>query len=197
MPKSYSEQEKQYIIRRLKEEAAKCLVKYGIRKTTVDELVKRVKIPKGTFYLFYPSKEVLLFEVFTDFHEQFEMQMTQTLENIDTANISCESMTELIFKFFKIADENPMVKLLTSDEIEILSRKLPTDILDNHFSKDDTMMDKILASFPNGRNKDIAAFSTAFRNVFMSMISYHELGEENADKALKLLIRGLVIQLME
>ena len=29
--------------------------KKGVKKTTVDELVKRVGIPKGTFYLFYPS----------------------------------------------------------------------------------------------------------------------------------------------
>ncbi|WP_286081321.1 TetR/AcrR family transcriptional regulator [Parablautia intestinalis] len=38
---------------------------YSIRcpATTVDEIVKRVNIPKGTFYLFYKSKELLLFEV--------------------------------------------------------------------------------------------------------------------------------------
>ena len=53
MPKSYSEQEREYIRKRLKEEAAKCLARYGVRRTTVDEIVKRVNIPKGTFYLFY------------------------------------------------------------------------------------------------------------------------------------------------
>ena len=63
LPKSYSDQERAYITKRLKEEAAACMGQFGIRRTTVDELVKRVKIPKGTFYLFYPSKELLLFEV--------------------------------------------------------------------------------------------------------------------------------------
>ena len=63
MPKAYSDQEKEYIRKRLKEEAAKCLAQYGIKRTTVDEIVQRVKIPKGTFYLFYQSKEMLLFEV--------------------------------------------------------------------------------------------------------------------------------------
>ena len=45
MPKSYSEQEREYIRERLKEEAAQCLAKYGVRRTTVDEIVRRVKIP--------------------------------------------------------------------------------------------------------------------------------------------------------
>lgn len=54
MPKSYSEQEREYIKNRLKEEAAKCLVQYGIRRTTVDEIVKRVKIPKYLAQPFVP-----------------------------------------------------------------------------------------------------------------------------------------------
>jgi len=39
------EQEKEYIKKRLKEEAAKCLAQYGVRHTTVDEIVQRVNIP--------------------------------------------------------------------------------------------------------------------------------------------------------
>lgn len=56
MPKSYSDKEREYIIKRLKEEARLCMEQYGIRKTTVDELVKRVKIPKGTFIYFFNQK---------------------------------------------------------------------------------------------------------------------------------------------
>ena len=63
MPKIYSEEEKKQIIQRLKEEANILMQEKGVKKTTVDELVKRVGIPKGTFYLFYPSKEMLLFDV--------------------------------------------------------------------------------------------------------------------------------------
>jgi AcrR family transcriptional regulator len=39
--------EREYIKKRLMEEAQDCLRLYGIRKTTVDELVKRANIPKG------------------------------------------------------------------------------------------------------------------------------------------------------
>ena len=61
MPKTFSDAERVHIKKRLMEEAEACLTQYGIRKTSVDELVKRVNIPKGTFYLFYPSKEMLFF----------------------------------------------------------------------------------------------------------------------------------------
>ena len=82
MPKSYSEQEKEYIKKRLKEEAAKCLAQYGVRHTTVDEIVQRVNIPKGTFYLFYKSKELLLFEVILEEHEMIEQKMYQAVNEM-------------------------------------------------------------------------------------------------------------------
>ena len=62
MPKIYSETERTDIKDNLKREANILMIERGIKKTTVDELVKRAGIPKGTFYLFYPSKEMLLFE---------------------------------------------------------------------------------------------------------------------------------------
>ena len=37
MPKCYSDQEREYIRKRLKEEAAACMGQFGIRRTTVDE----------------------------------------------------------------------------------------------------------------------------------------------------------------
>ncbi|MFR9233342.1 MAG: hypothetical protein ACLVLH_10180 [Eisenbergiella massiliensis] len=77
MPKSYSDQEKEYIIRRLKDEAMNCMSVYGIRRTTVDELVRRVRIPKG-LSIVYDSKEQLLFEALMEFHE-----------NRNTASAAC------------------------------------------------------------------------------------------------------------
>lgn len=62
MPKTFTDKEREYIKKRLMEEAQDCLRLYGIRKTTVDELVKRANIPKGTFYLFYDSKELLFYD---------------------------------------------------------------------------------------------------------------------------------------
>ena len=82
MPKSYSESERAYIKERLMEEAEKCLAQYGIRKTTVDELVRRVNIPKGTFYLFYESKERLLFDVILRLNDEIQEQLLQEISGL-------------------------------------------------------------------------------------------------------------------
>lgn len=56
MPRAFSDQDRKVIKERLQEAAAASMIKYGIRHTTVDFLVKNALIPKGTFYLFYENK---------------------------------------------------------------------------------------------------------------------------------------------
>lgn len=196
MPKSYSEYEREYIIKRLKEEAGNCLALYGIKGTTVDELVKRVQIPKGTFYLFYKSKELLIFDVIMEQHELFEKKMLGRLATLDSSNITCDQMTEMIYCFYKEAGAFPLFRIITTGEIEILARKLPEQLITAHFTQDNSMIEKIMAMLPNSNNKNINAFSSAFRYLFMSMLSGRETCDPDTDEALKLIIRGLVIQLM-
>ena len=75
MPKVYSDDEKIMIKKRLHDAANESLLKNGVRKTTVDALVQKAAIPKGTFYLFYKSKEELLFDVILEYHENIENEM--------------------------------------------------------------------------------------------------------------------------
>lgn len=65
---THDQKEANYIKKRLKEEAGICLAQFGIKGTTGDELVRRVKIPKVTIYLFNKSKELLVFEVLMEQH---------------------------------------------------------------------------------------------------------------------------------
>lgn len=194
MPKCYSEQEREYIRTRLKEEAAKCLSSYGIRKTTVDEIVKRVNIPKGTFYLFYPSKELLLFEVLLEQHEQVEKQMMETIASINPEEYNAETLTNIIVKFFKMTEEMPILKLMNSKEIELLVRKLPYGVLEEHFGHDNSMVEKIFSAFPTKKGIDTDAISAAFHAIYFATLHKEEIGKEHYDEALYMLVKGVVDQ---
>lgn len=194
MPKCFSQQEREYIKTRLQEEAASCLAQYGVKKTTVDEIVKRVNIPKGTFYLFYNSKELLLFEVILQQHEMIENQMYEAISHIDITNIK-KNLTDLIINFFNIARNLPMIKVLTSNEIDILVRKLPPEVITNHLGHDVSMLDRAFSALPIKPNIDSASFSAAFRALFFATIHRDEIGKDEYNKALYLLVNGLVSQM--
>lgn len=193
MPKIYSQSERDDIKTRLKHAARESLMTKGVRKTTVDQLVAEVHIPKGTFYLFYKSKEILLFEVLLEFHEVFEQDMKIALSQLDFQHITTKQLTEFILAFFLKAKENPLFRGLTSGELDLLATKLPSDIVNEHFQHDHDMLEQILKFIPHQDNVDIQALSGAFRDLFMFMFSDCCQDKES----LRMLIYGLVIQFLK
>lgn len=196
MPKSFTEHEREYINKRLKEEAKECLNLYGIKKTTVDELVKRVNIPKGTFYLFYDSKELLLFDVINEVQDEIQGQIIRELQEL-RGNIDSDELAELLFRFYKKVENTFLLNILTNGDLELLMRKLPLYAVEEHLAQDDFIIEKVLEIIPHKPDLDIKHFSGALRGIFLSMLYKREIGEDVFDGSLKLMIRGIAIQLME
>lgn len=196
MPKRFSEEERAYIVSRLKEEAAKCMAQYGIRKTTVDEIVRRVKIPKGTFYLFYQSKEMLLFEVILEQHEIVEREVVRGFESLKGRELDVEGVTDVIMGFYRMMDEMPVLKGITSEEVEMLARKLPGDVLEKHLTEDMSMTERILHGIAADKGMDTEALTAAFRAVYFATLHTDEIGSAQSDLALRYLVRGLVMQIL-
>ncbi|MEA4845782.1 MAG: TetR/AcrR family transcriptional regulator [Clostridiaceae bacterium] len=197
MPKTFSEGERTYIKKRLMEEAQVCLTQFGMRKTTVDELVKRVNIPKGTFYLFYPSKEMLFFDVFCALHDELQADVLRQVDELH-GNINADTITELIFRLYKQVDSTFIYSFAASGDLELLVRKLPSEIAEAHARKDDFSMEKLLSMLPGvhveGNTK---IFSAALRAVFCTMAHKREIGEDVFDDTIRVMLRGVVTQLFE
>lgn len=196
MPKSYSDQERAYIKNRLKEEAATCMGQFGIRRTTVDELVKRVHIPKGTFYLFYQSKELLLFEVIQEQHALVNQKLYQELSGLAQTKLSAENITDVIFEFYKLTEEMPVFRLMDSEEIELLVRKLPREVVEAHFREDTDTIQKLFSLLSVKQEVDIEVLSAAFHAIYYATLHKKEIGERQYDQALRLLIHGVVTQII-
>lgn len=195
MPKSYSEQEREYIRKRLKEEAAACLARYGVRHTTVDEIVKRANIPKGTFYLFYKSKELLLFEVIQEQQENVNRELYRAISAIADGAFSAEKLTDTIFEFYKMTEDMPILKLLDVGEVELLVRKLPRETVEGHMQDDMDAIEKMFALLPVKKEADIKVISAAFHAIYFATLHKSEIGAQY-DGALRAMIYGIVTQFM-
>lgn len=196
MPKAYSDQERAYIRKRLHEEAVLCIKQYGMRKTSVDELVRRVNIPKGTFYLFYPSKEMLFFEVMMDFHDQVHAEVLRAVEALKE-DMTPDTLTDLLFRFYKMTDDSVLMPMIVSGDIELLMRKLPDEVVAAHQAQDDFSVEQMAAMLPGMEGENIERFSAALRAVFLLLLHKREIGAPVFDDVLKMLLRGVALQLFE
>lgn len=67
MATAFTDKEKEVIRKKLHKVAKECLKRSGVRKTTVDQMAAMADISKGSFYKFYPSKEMLFFTVLEEY----------------------------------------------------------------------------------------------------------------------------------
>ena len=196
MPKALSEGERAHIQKRLMEEAEACLFKYGVRKTTVDELVRRVRIPKGTFYLFYESKELLFYDVLLAFHEEIQGMLMERLQSLAQA-VTPDTMTDVIFGLYRKVEASFLYPLMMNGEIELLMQKLSPEIIKAHVHTDDLQVEQLVRLVPNISAERVPCFSAALRAIFLSMLHKREVGEDVFEKALYILLRGTVVQMFE
>ena len=63
MPRPFKEEEKERIRAKLLEAGRSCFLRYGLKKTTIEDVVHPTGIAKSSFYLFFDSKEALFIEV--------------------------------------------------------------------------------------------------------------------------------------
>ncbi len=195
MPKQFSKNERSLIKTHLKEEGRICLERYGMKKTTVEELVKRVHIPKGTFYLFYSSKELLFYDILMDLHDLLQQTLLTQVQQYQEL-IEEDEVTELIFNLFKAIDASFLPSFIASGELELLMRKLPPEVISEHAKKDDVSVEQLFSLLSlDIPHESIEIFSASLRGIFFLLLHKQEIGEHLFPKALYQMIRGLVLQL--
>lgn len=206
MPKIYSETERTDIKDSLKREANILMIERGIKKTTVDELVKRAGIPKGTFYLFYPSKEMLLFECIQDFHNEADKIISDGMEQIIRkyksrtkgkrfSNECLDEITDVLMEAINITSGSCLKIMLDPESMNLLISKLPEDVLKKHGNDN---KENILLEFFGIKDKEkIQAISGSFTLILLGLIYSAVLGDELAEKSTRLLVRGVVNQMAE
>lgn len=195
MPKSYTDKERLAITADLRTVAMKSMIQKGIKKTTVDELVEAVHIPKGTFYLFYKSKELLLYDAIMEKEEELHKVMaTDFYQIMDHPTV--ESLTTLLVNFYQKGFDLGILPLMLNGELDLLIRKLPDEIVQKSIAKDDDFIVIFQSIFPNLKEEDLKIYSASFRAIFFTAAYEREIGG-NYKKILRLLIRGTVMQMWE
>lgn len=195
MATAFNENEKKLIRSKLNEAAQEYLGKYGVKKTTVDQLTEMAGISKGSFYKFYPSKEVLFFLVLENYQNSITEKVIDQFKQMDF--VTPEKFTEVIYELFQNVRQSFMMNIIENNELEYLIRKLPEEYILKHHSFDDLIAKKMFENIRIKKNIDIGVATTSLRAIFMTMLYVSEIGEKDFDKALKLLIRGLAQQILE
>lgn len=193
MATAFTAEEKEVIRKKLHKVAKECLQRYGVKKTTVDQMAAMVDISKGSFYNFYSSKEMLFFAVLEEYQIDVMDRLTEQLDM--EAKIDTNRLVQLLYDFYQDFRYSFMYTIFKNHEMELLVRKLPKEVITNHHLIDDRMVKKIVSRINIRENVSVEIVSALFRTIAMTILHIEEIGEEQFDTTLKLVIQGIVEQI--
>ena len=195
MATAFTDEEKKIIRKKLEKAAKECLQRYGVRKTTVDQMVAMADISKGSFYSFYSSKEMLFFRVL----EKYQIDIMSRLEEqLDQENqINANQFVKLLYDFYQDFRYSFAFTIFKNREMKLLIRKLPKEVIETHHLLDNKMAEKIVSRINIRETVSVEIVSALFRTIAMSILHTEEIGEKQFDTILELLIQGIVRQIIE
>ena len=193
MATAFTTEEKEAIRKKLHKVAKECLQRYGVKKTTVDQMAALADISKGSFYNFYSSKEMLFFAVLEEYQIDVMNRLTEQL-GMET-KIDTNRLVELLYDFYQDFRYSFMYTIFKNHEMELLIRRLPKEVITNHHLIDDRMVKKIVSRINIRENVSVEIVSALFRTIAMTILHIEEIGEEEFDTTLKLVIQGVVEQI--
>ena len=193
MATAFTTEEKEVIRKKLHKVAKECLQRYGVKKTTVDQMAAMADISKGSFYNFYSSKEMLFFTVLEEYQIDVMDRLTEQLGM--EAKIDTNRLVQLLYDFYQDFRYSFMYTIFKNHEMELLVRKLPKEVITNHHLIDDRMVKKIVSRINIRENVSVEIVSALFRTIAMTILHIEEIGEKQFDTTLKLVIQGVVEQI--
>jgi len=117
MPRAFKKEEKEKIRAKLMEAGRACFLRFGLKKTTIEDVVQPARIAKSSYYLFFESKEALFVEVIM-------AEMPAMMDRLMSASFGkTEDTRDALIRLMKAIvheiETNEMTRILLNDPMEL------------------------------------------------------------------------------
>ena len=189
MPK-FTEHEKNIIEQCLLEEGKHLFTIYGLKKVTIDDIVKAVNIAKASFYKFYEGKEYL----FLDIVQKQQKEIFETLDGIlskSQAKTDKEKVKEIFMVMSALMKNYPLLSSINEETVEIITRKVSPDRLAKFNAQG---FDAVKAMEQNGIQfkYNTQVISKIFQTLYQSWISLQGQPVQIQEQVINIMLDGII-----
>jgi len=200
MGKAFSVSEKAAVKKRLNEKGIELFSKFGLKKTSIDDITKCAGIGRGTFYLFYRSKEDFFLSIIEETEQTVKKNIMGKFSD-PQKNISV-TFRDFLYEAFAILDKNPLLFniLNNKEEFDMLIRSLPIERLSSFLTNDNRVGEAILKKFASQGIKlpvSSLTFSGILRSIYLLTLHKELIGIDVYPKVLEFLTESIASNLLK
>lgn len=174
MAKAFSQRETDMIRKDLKASARRCAVSPGMRKITVEELAKAAGISKGAFYKFYPSKELLFFELLEELHREIYEACADILVR-NQGKPAYQRAAEAVSAACERMERSGMMNFMEQD-VPFLLRRIPAEVLEEHYHGDEIHIKALLEAAGLQPEGGMELAASVVRGLFLTVSHRDNIG---------------------
>jgi len=193
MPRAFTNIEKERIRAAMIHAMIEEIVEKGVRKTSIDHIVKVARISKGAFYLFYDSKEMLILDAIRSVQDDARAWLLRVIEapKADPAKIVERFLTSI----FKVFEEFPLMKeIAKTDVMSDLLRSLPEEPIEKEYESDEHFFESIYKKLREEKiihELDKKVVAGLPRMILALVMNKEMIGIDRFDKLRTLLVSGI------
>lgn len=125
MPVIFDDEKRMNIRNSLLKNGFELIKKYGMRKTSVEEIAKSCGIAKGTFYNFFKSKEEFVFEIIQNKRNKAK----EYFKSLVDKNGYMDKKEVRQYLEYIVNPDNNLYLYLTAEDLAVLHARLPKGII--------------------------------------------------------------------
>lgn len=193
MPK-FTDQEKCNIQKSLLTEGESLFISYGLKKVTIDDIVRKVNIAKATFYKFYEGKEYL----FLDIAQRQQKSIYEILNDVliqSGTMPDLERVKKVFFEMSMLMPKYPMLTGIDEETIRLISRKVSPQRIEE-YKKQGFDAVKTIENHGIKFKYDSEVVSQLFHMLYESWIKLQEQPEDMQKKLIDIMLEGILQQIL-
>lgn len=170
------------------ENGYKLIKKHGIKKTLVEDITKVTGIAKGTFYNFFESKEMFIYEIIMYKRSCVKNKLNQII--LEKGKLDRESLKKFIIDL--TFGDNNIYNYLNDEDIAALELKVPSSTSSKAFDQDIALMILNSINIEDRNNCDYKIIANYIKILSLALSNKRKLNDEVLEPTIDLIINSVL-----
>ena len=194
MPKIFDEETREDIRGQMLDNGFSLIKRFGLKKTTIEDVTRASGVAKGTFYNFFKTKEEFVYQIIIYKRRLIKARYAEMVSDNDNV-VDRALMRDMLYKIIN-GDYN-LVTYLNRDDMAMLTARWPKEYLMNA-ENDEKMLLWILERTPMKRpDCDWRVFANIYKIVAMGIAERDQLHQDYIESTVTQFVDKLVDYVFE
>ncbi|MDR3122136.1 MAG: TetR/AcrR family transcriptional regulator [Clostridiales bacterium] len=194
MPKIFDDETREDIRSQMLDNGFSLIKRFGLKKTTIEDVTRASGVAKGTFYNFFKTKEEFVYQIVI-YKRRLVKERYMEMVSENGGSVDRRLLRDMLY--FIVNGDYNLITYLNRDDMAMLAARWPKEYLANA-ENDEKMLLWILERTPQKRGTcDWRVFTNIFKIVAMGIAERDKLHEDALDATIDQFVDGLVDYVFE